>query len=1095
MDEQVSFSEYCYNQLHHDFFRYLKQGSCGDFTQIRQVVNNQPNCFETKYNGYSDHRTLIYDAFYTCVFKGHSPEKVASLIPQFFGDVFGLIPYCSSLLASFDILLQVTDSGSRENLLKLVSCMARFLNEDSLKEFLDPETLEQAGVIKSSKIFNQKLVRLKTKLFYKQKKFNLLREDSEGYSKLVIGFQSIPKLAEEPNGIKLFISRVISLIGCFSLDPYRVLDLLIDYLSFSNFNQPQLIVSEYLEHSGVFCLKEIFNFRVYHNQVSIKLWDVIVHAIKQEGVDLGEVYQILSPSDNELLQKLKIIEKNDEELLKRITSLSLHDSTKSDKGFLLNQLDNCDKVLLFSAFLLALDPEGIDFFLTRFPSELLTSFTCVVKSLVHAISLSIEPIYARLNFRLAKVEEVNFDYREIYKTPLFKLVNTAGFWICEDTLTFTKLIRTFLYVIKNCSPDEKFKKITYMTICRCFLPALTQSDSNCVLNEEIWGLIQLFPYQIRYKFYSYMEMHAYSLYRQLGRTKIIVSKHVKFICKRITKDTVKQTGRQLAKLSHANPVIVLSEIMNQICSFETMIIPIVECLKFLTPLSLDILSFEIIQFLSANSVTLTPKITSIPDVIQNIGTFAATVIRKYYVPTTGIMQYIANQLKDSNPLDLIVLREILQRMAGVEEQHLNEQQIGYLSGSDALQEEAGIGSSKSLRKYALKLRDSLVESNLTFPLYFLMCQQRQRLVYDPRLIEIPIKMVGHLYDQCHKTLVQYGRFISKYIPRRDFGTISKSFGVLQNDFGVPAEFIFFLVRHIFRNDVINTPKNISYIQAANKLLENYLVLQDEILSSKVDVKILHKLICVFWLLDSYDITLPKLKYDELLTRSQQTLVAFDDSKESTAKKTKEKDRLNNVIKTLTQDRDQQRLHVAYIKQWLFEIMSDTKIKVIKNEFSNAFYQTCVYPRCIFSPSDALYSAEFIFSLHDLRCPNFNTLSLLDKIFSENVHVISSLSEAETSNFGAFLNKIWQTLMPWHGSKSLFEQVQYKFYENCSKHPGFTIFSKAEQEKTDGYEFNNFRHLMYKWQYKQTKSFIFALESKDYIQIRNTIIILTKELLS
>lgn len=60
---------------------------------------------------------------------------------------------------------------------------------------------------------------------YKQRKFNLLREESEGYAKL------ITELGQEINEevTPEFMLEVIkSLIGCFNLDPNRVLDVILE---------------------------------------------------------------------------------------------------------------------------------------------------------------------------------------------------------------------------------------------------------------------------------------------------------------------------------------------------------------------------------------------------------------------------------------------------------------------------------------------------------------------------------------------------------------------------------------------------------------------------------------------------------------------------------------------------------------------------------------------------------------------------------------------------------------------------------------------------------------------------------------------------
>ena len=88
------------------------------------------------------------------------------------------------------------------------------------------------------------LAQLSKLLSYKQNKFNLLREQSEGYSKLIVELTSNLgpahssltarpveswKLIEER--VRPVWERVISLIGYFDLDPNRALDIILDVLS------------------------------------------------------------------------------------------------------------------------------------------------------------------------------------------------------------------------------------------------------------------------------------------------------------------------------------------------------------------------------------------------------------------------------------------------------------------------------------------------------------------------------------------------------------------------------------------------------------------------------------------------------------------------------------------------------------------------------------------------------------------------------------------------------------------------------------------------------------------------------------------------
>jgi THO complex subunit 2 len=77
------------------------------------------------------------------------------------------------------------------------------------------------------------------------------------------------------------------------------------------------------------------------------------------------------------------------------------------------------------------------------------------------------------------------------------------------------------------------------------------------------------------------------------------------------------------------------------------------------------------------------------------------------------------------------------------------------------------------------------------------------------------------------------------------------------------------------------------------------------------------------------------------------------------------------------------------------------------------------------------------------------------------------------------------VMRWHADKELYEK-------ECAKYPGFlTVLRAANSDKASLLGFENFRHVCHKWQYKLTKAVVVCLESKDYTQIRNTILVLIK----
>ena len=83
----------------------------------------------------------------------------------------------------------------------------------------------------------------------------------------------------------------------------------------------------------------------------------------------------------------------------------------------------------------------------------------------------------------------------------------------------------------------------------------------------------------------------------------------------------------------------------------------------------------------------------------------------------------------------------------------------------------------------------------------------------------------------------------------------------------------------------------------------------------------------------------------------------------------------------------------------------------------------------------------------------------------------------------------ETANRWHKAREVFER-------ECVGYPGFvTKFrvatSGSDQKSDDHVDYENYRHVCHKWHYKIAKALVVCLESKDYVQIRNALTVLTK----
>ena len=153
---------------------------------------------------------------------------------------------------------------------------------------------------------------------------------------------------------------------------------------------------------------------------------------------------------------------------------------------------------------------------------------------------------------------------------------------------------------------------------------------------------------------------------------------------------MKPTGRQLGKLSHSSPGLLFTYILSQIQVYDNLIGPVVDSLKYLTNLSFDVLGFCIIESLNdpGRARTKTDG-TSISMWLTALSSFCGAVYKKHTIELTGLLQYVANQLKAKHSLDLLIIKEVVAKMGGIEgAEEMTTEQIEATAGGELLRQEA-----------------------------------------------------------------------------------------------------------------------------------------------------------------------------------------------------------------------------------------------------------------------------------------------------------------------------------------------------------------------------------------------------------------------
>ncbi|CAI7847204.1 unnamed protein product, partial [Closterium sp. NIES-54] len=265
------------------------------------------------------------------------------------------------------------------------------------------------------------------------------------------------------------------------------------------------------------------------------------------------------------------------------------------------------------------------------------------------------------------------------------------------------------------------------------LPALQAVVASPPVCMQLWEVLACLPFQERYRLYGEWEKETETnplvlAARQIARL------DTRRTLKRLAKENLKPTGRLVAKLAHSNPLTVLRTIVVQVEAYKEMIPPVVDAFKYFNQLEFDILEYVVIERLALPRSTIKEDGLNIADWLQCLASFWGSVCKKYpLVELRGLLSYLVNRLHQGEAVELVLLQELMEQMAGIESnENLTEEQLEALAGGETLRQlTASFGQAKNNKAMARsmgRLKDALLpgkgERNLAVPLLVLIARQR-----------------------------------------------------------------------------------------------------------------------------------------------------------------------------------------------------------------------------------------------------------------------------------------------------------------------------------------------------------------------------------
>lgn len=258
----------------------------------------------------------------------------------------------------------------------------------------------------------------------------------------------------------------------------------------------------------------------------------------------------------------------------------------------------------------------------------------------------------------------------------------------------------------------------------------------------------------------------------------------------------------------------------------------------------------------------------------------------------------------------------------------------------------------------------------------------------------------------------------------------------------------------------------------------------------------------FWTLSLQDILVHPASYDaeikrlraqvnELnsLNRSSLTAIALkeNDRKRQTLVELQEKlsDELKGRIGTYQKTRN--RLSKSEKDHWFDRSTSRADL----DARHRGLLQECFLPRALLSSLDAHYCFLMLKMLHDNGTPGFSTMHLLSQLLRKQqlAAIIFQCTHVEAAHFGRFLCEVFRLLQHWHGDKAAYEKEAFGAGKQERLLPGFAKKLDASGKPDTLLEYEEFRRLLYNWHTFLTNALISCFESKEFMHIRNGILVL------
>lgn len=1010
------------------------------------------------------------------------------------------------------------------------------LSVDAIGEACENVMLAHAKLIDANKE-KREAIRINTASLYQQSKFNLLKEEPEGFAKLITLLGDGFATCED----------IMWMIGSYDLEPLRVCDICLDACAHRLLNEADVAYMFSKEKLEAILGHKLRCFGEHGTPIPEILVRLAARCVRDGLADLDVLLAHLHPTHEQI--KTQAAERKRIKLARAsaIRQVNLSDAgatgeekhrreeeemkqereeaTAEEREHSLNQ-----RLVLATALVQERDWETARRLIRDLSNAQVDylSHTPLRQALCEFLDELASPVFEKhLKPSATKLwPSAREECTAAADIPpdFFDVLYTLGSGLSESNTLFCTCTRVFrCHVVaslgakhEHAAPSTEEDETTTDTrnhavfaIGRVFMPALMLMQQSAALCAEVHSIAQLLEYPERWRA---LYMHRNELDREprpaLKAAMGKAENETNFTLRRISKDNARDMGRHLCAPALTAPAPMLRAVLSNVESYDNLIQPITEALRSLTPLALDVLLFSVVDLLVTSSRNKVKEDgTSYSEWLSNLARFTAIICRRFVwmeqkgckgFEVEALLDMCVKQLRAGSSADLIFLKELLSCMAGVDiVEEVSSSQLDALSGGPLLRSYTIGASQHGLTQKQMSKGIETLKPALRTHAQTLLIELGKTIdqipyaqdEYDPD--RFPLKLVSHLVDNCEEVYIQLCEFLEQAYAEHvdEYASIVPEPKQLVQE-GVPHHLALRAYRPVLR--AVDLPDASLPEEERRKAVcvldKTFGQLTDNIRSVLPDNAkdfASGDFLMLFWSCTSYDLTVPREAYTTAKKRIDASLAAQgrphsrDDA--DAQRQRREREYLQELQEQLPREMAEQEKRVQEL---------DAKTRYSSNNWFHAFpspnthfhidmlLESLLLPRAELSLLDATFSAKLIDIMLERTPPSFSFVVLADHLLQS----LQSLVLGTTAREAERLSVVVRSILARLNSLRTSQQQTMR---------GPAMCTDLSEELDSCMTHQTLVRSCYKWDKRVGAALEDAMRSSEWMEARNALLFVTK----